>query len=149
MTFGPNFRPRGAQARFTADGKFLFAVGGTAEGHFIPWLPDRSREPVSSGAVTFPFSGPFFSSDGRTLCGVDRERVAVVCQSVTPLAGLAPALGTPTVVFPSGMPQNSAFGNIGNIAKDGRILLLSTDEPEEVALQFLSDWTLLLPSARS
>jgi hypothetical protein len=100
---------------------------------------------VLSGSVTFPLSGPFFSADGRTLCGSDRERVAIICRSVTPVSGRPPALGPPMLLFSSVMPQSSAYGNIGSMAKDGRILLLSTDEPEEVGMQFLSDWTLLLP----
>ena len=40
------------------------------------------------------------------------------------------------------------FGKIGTIAKDGRVLLLSTDEAEEVGMQFLSDWSVLLPAAK-
>jgi WD40 repeat protein len=148
VSFGPDFRPRGGQGRFTADGKFVFAPGGQSEGHFIPWLPDQPAVTVNAGTVTFPLSGPFFSADGRRLCGVHRERGSVVCRTVTAAPGRAPALGPPVTLFTAGLPQLSAYSKIGTIAKDGRVLLLSTDEPEEIGTQFLSDWTALLPTAK-
>jgi hypothetical protein len=46
------------------------------------------------------------------------------------------------------MPFLSTYSHIGSIARDGRILLLSTDEPEEIEWQFLSDWTMLLPRSK-
>ena len=147
-SFGPNFRPRGAQGRFTPDGRFVFMGGGQAEGRFLPWLPEQPAITVNAGTVAFTFSGPFFSPDGKRLCGVDRDRLAVSCHSVTAAAGGPPVLGPPVALFSPGMPQLSAYSNIGTIARDSRILLLSTDEPEEIQWQFLSDWTMLLPGAK-
>jgi WD40 repeat protein len=147
-TFGPNFRPRGAQGRFTPDGKYVFAAGLPSEGHFIPWLPTQPVVTIDAGTVAFRLYGQFFSRDGRRLCGVDRDRAAISCHSVTPVLGSPPALGPPAVLFSSGLPQFSTYGKVAAIAKDGRVLLLSTDEREEVEFQFLSDWTMLLPGAK-
>jgi Tol biopolymer transport system component len=145
-SFGSDFRPRGGQGRFTPDGRFVFAPGNAIEASFIPWLPGQPAVTAAAGSVTFPLSGPFFSADGRRLCGIERERGSVVCRSVTAVPGQAPSLGLPSVLFTAALPQLSAYSKIGTIAKDGRILLLSTDEPEEVEMQFLSDCTALLPA---
>ena len=56
--------------------------------------------------------------------------------------------GPPATLLSPGVPQLSAYSNIGTIANDGRILLLSTDEPEEIEWQLLSNWTMLLPGAK-
>jgi len=149
MTFASRISIVRTQARFTPDGKFVFVPLENAGGRFVPWTPDRPAGVIQSGNVTMPLAGIFFSADGRRLCGADRLRDALVCHSVSPGPGGTPVLGPPALLFASGAPQSSGFGKIGTIAKDGRVLLLSTDEPEEVSMQFLSDWTALLPAANS
>ena len=149
MSFGSGVSAVRAQARFTPDGKFVFAPLGNLGARFVPWTPNSPVGVVQSGNVTMPLAGIFFSADGRRLCGVDRLREGLVCHSVSPGPNGIPILGPPALLFASGVPQVSGYGKIGTITKDGRVLLLSTDEPEEVSMQFLSDWTMLLPAANS
>lgn len=143
----PDFPAVATTAHFTPDGKFLFVAAFGADGQFIPWPPAQTPVAIQAGNVNFRLNAPFFSSDGRRLCGMDRDTKLLYCQSVVQGPGGRPDLGSPTVLFESVWPQRSAVAHIGAIAKDGRVLLLSTDEPEEISTQFISDWTMLLPGA--
>ncbi|MBI4906853.1 MAG: protein kinase [Acidobacteria bacterium] len=138
----------GPKARFTPDGNWLLVPLGGAMARFVPWRPEPQAEPATGGAFNFYLAGPFFSHDGRKLCGVPRLKDAIVCHSVQLAPGRMPELGPPVVQFASVTAQMSGYGKIGTIARDGRMLLLSTDEPEELETQFLSDWTMLLPKGQ-
>ena len=78
---------------------------------------------------------------------MDSERGGVTCHSVTAAPGGSPLLGPPSFQFGGVETLLGTYFNIGAIARDGRFLLISTDEREALEWQFLSDWTMLLPGA--
>jgi len=133
-----------ANARFTPDGKFVFASVGRNQARFIPWHPDQPAATADTGAVTFTLRGRFFSPDGRRLCGVDPAR-DISCLSVTVAPDGYPLLGLPSVQFGRVEALTGNFMKVGAIAKDGRFLLFTTDEKDEIGWQLVSDWTMLLP----
>ena len=133
-------------ARFTPDAKFVFSVEGRGEGRFIPWRPERPATTVDARAVTFSLTGPFFSRDGRRLCGLEVPR-GLTCHSVAAAPDGSLLLGPPSFQFGGVTTMVGSTTNVAAAASDGRFLLISTDEHEELDWQLLTDWTMLLPGS--
>ncbi|MBY0507000.1 MAG: serine/threonine-protein kinase [Bryobacteraceae bacterium] len=131
-----NFRS-GGRVYLTPDGKWLLSEGG----YFV----SLQSQKLEAHRVNLDVQKPFFSPDGKEVCGVRRVPVnRVECQPVTRNAAGLPVLGPSSVLF-SARVLGLSGNNVAAMDKDGRILLLSTDQPEELDHQFLSDWTVLLP----
>jgi eukaryotic-like serine/threonine-protein kinase len=131
-----------ANARFTPDGKFVFASVGPNQARFIPWHPDEPTATAASGTVPFTLRGRFFSPDGRRLCGPDDGTIS--CLSVTVGPDGHPLLGPAAVQFGGVEALTGNFSKIGAAARDGRFLLFTTDDVDEISWQLLTDWTTLL-----
>ena len=85
---------------------------------------------------------PFFNRDGTVLYTYDG--VNMLSHRVLSSGKGEFRLGERAVLFPS-LGAQSAGAHIAAASRDGnRILIVTTDQPEAVATQVLSDWTTLL-----
>jgi Tol biopolymer transport system component len=125
--------------RISPEGRSLVFITGAAV--FASRYPPSGQQPRQIGSFRGG-SYPFFSRDGRTLYFF-AER-SVISQPVLQNPAGEVSLGERSVLFPIFSGARVA-ANLGAASRDGkRLLVISTDDDDELRTHVLTDWTALL-----